>query len=126
MTNRFRSRLAVTIAAALLAAAGLFALRFPVFLDAFHQWGWQINCGNGFSPDLTQAAAAQPAGADFIGQCHSAVAARRAWAIPIALIGAVLTTTRLPAAMRHAPSAPHPTESTPPPRFDTWPDWMRR
>ena len=126
MKNRFSSRLAVTIAAALLVAAGLFALRFPVFLDAFDQWGWQINCGNGFSPDLTQSAAAQPAGADFIGQCHSAVAVRRAWTIPFALIGAVLITSRLLAATRHAPRAPQPTESTPPPRLDTWPDWMRR
>jgi hypothetical protein len=126
MPSRFSGRLAVTIAAALLVAAGLLALRFPVFLGAFDQWGWQINCGNGFSPDLTQAAAAQPASADFIGQCHGAVAVRRAWATPIALIGAVLITARLLAAIRHAPRAPQPTESTPPPRFDTWPDWMRR
>ena len=41
-----------------LIAVGLLALNFPVFLDAYDQWGFQVNCGTGFASDLSQAAAA--------------------------------------------------------------------
>ena len=41
-----------------LIAVGLLALNFPVFIDAFDQFGFQIKCGTGFCADLTQAAAA--------------------------------------------------------------------
>ena len=32
----------VGILSAILLCIGLFALRFPVFLDDYDQWGWQI------------------------------------------------------------------------------------
>ena len=44
---------------------GLLALRFPVFIDVYDQWGWQIKCGTGFGTDLTQAASAT--GGDYVG-----------------------------------------------------------
>jgi hypothetical protein len=72
-----------------LIAVGLFALKFPVFIDAFDQWGWQIKCGTGFSTNLSQAAEAS-GGGDYVGQCGTALLLRRLWAIPMVLIGAVL------------------------------------
>ena len=33
----------------ILIVAGLLALNFPVFIDAYDQLGWQIKCGTGFS-----------------------------------------------------------------------------
>ena len=41
-----------------LIAAGLLALNFPVFIDAYDEFGFQIKCGTGFISNLTQAAAA--------------------------------------------------------------------
>ena len=55
MVNR---RVLVVSAAVIFLAAGLFALYFPVFIDAYDQYGWQVKCGNGFTAELTQAASA--------------------------------------------------------------------
>lgn len=82
-TGRF---VALVTGAALL-AVGLLALRFPVFLSAFDQWGFQLNCGNGFHGSFAQATAAGPG---FAEQCQSAVATRRSWATPLAATGALL------------------------------------
>ena len=52
-------RLAYTgIVCAVVLGIGLLALNFPVFLDTYDQWGFQIKCGTGYAADLTQAAAA--------------------------------------------------------------------
>lgn len=72
-----------------LIAVGLLALKFPVFIDAFDQWGWQIKCGTGFGANLTQAAEAT-GGGDYVGRCGTALLLRRVWAIPMVLIGAIL------------------------------------
>lgn len=71
-----------------LAGIGLFALRFPVYLDDFDQWGFQINCGTGFSGDLHQALAATN-GADFVARCDTALLVRRLWTIPLIVVGTV-------------------------------------
>ena len=68
-------------------AAGLLALNFPVFIDAFDQFGFQIKCGTGFFTNLTQAEAA---GVDHVGQCETAVMLRRLWTIPLIVIGTLL------------------------------------
>jgi H+/Cl- antiporter ClcA len=79
-------RLAYTgIAAAVALAIGLFALNFPVFLDDYDQWGWQIDCGTGYVSELTQAAAA--VGEDYVDECESALLLRRVWTIPLVLLG---------------------------------------
>ena len=65
-------------------------LAIPVFLAAFDQWGFQINCGSGLHSDVAQAAMADSAGSRLIDQCHTAVAMRRAWAWPLVAAGAVL------------------------------------
>lgn len=87
MSNR---RFLAFAAGLLLLTAGVLALRFPVFLDDFDQWGFQINCGNGIAGNLTQAGVADSAGTDFVEQCHAAVALRRGWAIPLVAAGALL------------------------------------
>lgn len=77
---------------------GLFAMRFPVFIDAYDQFGWQVKCGSGFTTDLTQASSAEQkknqheanagaAGTNYVDQCEKALMMRRAWAIPTAALG---------------------------------------
>jgi hypothetical protein len=72
-----------------LIAVGLLALKFPVFIGSFDQWGWQIKCGTGFSSDLTQATAAS-GGDNYVGQCETALMVRRIWAIPMVAVGSIL------------------------------------
>ncbi|MBV9352164.1 MAG: hypothetical protein JOZ23_11615 [Mycobacterium sp.] len=83
------------IAGVLLLTVGLLALRFPVFLPVFDQWGFQINCGSGFQSSLTQAGIADSAGTHLVGQCHTAIAMRRAWTIPLAVAGALILSALL-------------------------------
>jgi hypothetical protein len=80
-------RLAYTgIVCGVVAAIGLLALNFPVFLDAYDQWGFQIKCGTGYAADLAQAASA--AGQhNFVDQCETALLVRRLWAFPLVAIG---------------------------------------
>ena len=82
-------RLAYTgIISAVVLAIGLFALRFPVFLDDYDQWGWQINCRTGYVSELTQAtAAAGPA--NYVDECQSALMIRRMWTIPLVVVSAI-------------------------------------
>jgi hypothetical protein len=74
-------------------AGGLFALLSPIMLDAYDPWGVQIGCGSAYSRQLHQAEVADqtPAAAtDYVGECSSAVAHRRAWTLPVLCIGAVI------------------------------------
>ena len=87
----------IGIGGAVLLGVGLFALRFPVLLDVYDQWGWQVECGNGFSADLSQAGAA---GQDLVEQCDSALLLRRSWTITLSLIGLTALLAVLVAAIR--------------------------
>jgi hypothetical protein len=87
MSNR---RFFVLVAGVALLVGGLLALRFPVFLPEFDQWGFQINCGSGFQSALTQAGIVDSSGTHFVDQCRTAITMRRAWAFPLAVAGAVL------------------------------------
>lgn len=105
----------IVFAAVLFLAGGLFALRFPVFIEAYDQFGWQVKCGSGFTTDLTQASNAEqkpagqnatagaphPAGGDYVGQCNNALIARRVWAIPSAALGGLTLTWVAAAALAH-------------------------
>lgn len=104
MTNR--GWLTLCLGGALV-AIGLVALNFPVFLDEYDRWGMQINCGTGYSANLDQAQIAIQASppSDFVDQCQSALAMRRAWAIPIAVTGWIVLCGIAVALWRHA--APH-------------------
>jgi hypothetical protein len=103
MSNR---RFLVLLAGVALVVFGLLALRFPVFLPDFDQWGVQINCGSGFSNALTQASAADSGGTHFVDQCTAAVAVRRAWAIPVTMVGVLMVGALMVRAPRqHSPAA---------------------
>jgi hypothetical protein len=98
MTNRVP--LTVFAAVALL-AGGMLALYFPVFIDAFDQFGWQVKCGNGFTTELTQASSAAATARNYVEQCNSALMVRRLWAIPTAGLGGVTLTWQAAAAVLH-------------------------
>lgn len=72
----------------ILVIIGLFALRFPVYIDDFDQWGWQVKCGSGLSADFAQAAAATNAD-HFVSDCETAVLLRRLWTVPLVVVGAI-------------------------------------
>lgn len=105
----------IVFAAVVFLAGGLFALRFPVFIEAYDQFGWQVKCGSGFTTDLTQASNAEKkpagrkanpgaphaAGGDYVGQCNNALIARRVWAIPSAALGGLTLTWVAAAALAH-------------------------
>jgi hypothetical protein len=78
----------IGIGSVVLIVVGLVALNFPVFIDAFDQWGWQIKCGTGYSSNLTQAAEAN--GGNYVDQCGTALMLRRIWAIPMVVIGSIV------------------------------------
>ena len=79
-------RLAYTgIVAGAVLAAGLLAMNFPVFLDAYDQYGWQIKCGTGYVTDLTQATAAV-GDQSYVDQCGNALLLRRLWTVPMTVI----------------------------------------
>jgi hypothetical protein len=95
LANMSTPRLLILMTGVLLLVGGLLALRFPVFLSDFDQWGFQINCGSGFGSDLTQAGTADSAGTHFVGQCHAAIAMRRAWTVPVVVAGTLLLSALL-------------------------------
>jgi hypothetical protein len=83
-------RLAYTgIVCGVLVVIGLIALNFPVFIDAFDQYGFQVKCGTGYLTDLSQAAAT--AGEhNYVDQCETALLLRRLWTIPLVAISALV------------------------------------
>ena len=103
----------VILAAGLsLLMVGLFALRIPVFLGDFDQWGFQINCGSGLRSAFSQARIADSTGTHFVDRCDSAIAVRRAWSIPLAVAGGLFLSALLisPSRGRSAnvqPALPH-------------------
>jgi hypothetical protein len=100
LLNTSNQRFAILIAGVALLAVGFLALRSPVFLADFDQWGFQINCGTGFHSELAQAAIAGSTGGQFVDQCQTAVATRRDWAIPLGAAGALLLSGLLATAPR--------------------------
>ncbi|MGE2716846.1 hypothetical protein ACQI4L_22550 [Mycolicibacterium litorale] len=88
----------IAVGGAILLAIGLFALRFPVFIDGYDQWGWQVKCGSGFAANLTQAENAAAGGTDFVGSCQDALLTRRLWTIPLIAVGVITLVAVLVAA----------------------------
>lgn len=89
--NRRHHRLAYTgIVCAVVVGIGLLALNFPVFLDAYDQWGFQIKCGTGYAADLAQAASAAAGQHNFVDQCQTALLVRRLWTVPLVAIGGLV------------------------------------
>jgi len=129
LANMSNQRLVVLAVGVLLVMGGLFALRFPVFIGDFDQWGFQINCGSGFRSAVTQAVIADSAGTHFVDRCHTALAMRRAWTIPLPVTGALLLSALLirPRRQRSAnASTAGETPSTASDPSDTRLDWTTR
>jgi hypothetical protein len=108
LINMSNQRFFVLVVGIALVVGGLLALRFPVFLPDFDQWGFQINCGSGIQSALTQAGVADSAGTQFVNQCHTAIAMRRAWSIPLVVVGALLL-----GALMVSPSRQHSANAQP-------------
>ena len=77
------------IVCGLLLLVGLIALNFPVLLDAYDQWGFQIKCGTGYDGDLSQAATAVGEH-NYVDKCDTALLMRRMWTIPLVVISGVV------------------------------------
>ena len=103
---------------AILLAGGLVALGFPVMLSDYDWYGVQIQCGNGYVSQLTQAQAEDqhlqttggpPANghpvSNYVEQCNAAIAHRREWAIPLSALGAVMVIPGLVKWWRNRPTA---------------------
>lgn len=80
---------------------GVIALVAPV--STADGSGGKINCGNGIAADMTAAREANESSvagvpilnqviphADFVEQCSSEISGRRAWAIPLAVVGLLM------------------------------------
>jgi hypothetical protein len=76
------------VLAVALIGVGLLALYFPVYIDVYDQFGFQIKCGTGFGASLSQAAEAR--GGDYVSQCQTALMMRRLWSIPMVAVGSIL------------------------------------
>jgi len=94
--ERRQHRLAyIGIAAAVVLGIGLLAMAFPVYIDDFDQYGWQIKCGTAYVGDLTQAAASHPPGnpdaeTTYVADCESALLFRRLWTVPLVAIAGIV------------------------------------
>lgn len=86
---------------AIILVAGIVGLLVPVSVSGGD--GQSVGCGNALISDLSGARAANDQGVanvpvlnqivphtDFVALCESAVSSRRAWAIPVAVIGALV------------------------------------
>lgn len=91
---RSNRQMYIGIAGVLLALVGLAAMLYPIHLSAYDMYGIKVNCGNGFSADLNQAAETH-GGHDVVSQCGNAVLLRRVWAIPTVALGWLLITAFL-------------------------------
>jgi hypothetical protein len=111
LMNMSTRRFWVLVAGVALVVVGLLALRFPVFLPDFDQWGFRVNCGSGFQSALTQAGVADSGGTHFVDQCHTAIAMRRAWSIPVVAFGALLLGALMVGPSGSANTQPQPAEA---------------
>lgn len=102
--NGSTRRLVILAVGLLLLVGGLYALRFPVFLGDFDQWGFQINCGSGLHSAFSQAMTADSTGTHFADRCGSAIAVRRAWSIPLAVAGGLFLSALLVSPLRGRPA----------------------
>jgi hypothetical protein len=90
----------VLFAGAVVLIAGVIALLVPVSVSG--EDGASIGCGNAVAADLSEARAANDRNlanvpilnqilpsTDYVAECQEAVSSRRAWSIPLAVVGAL-------------------------------------
>jgi hypothetical protein len=106
-SNQYAKEHGVTVRRLILAAgvilviAGVIALLVPVSVSDSN--GGSVGCGNAVAEDLSGARSANGGTVanvpilnqivphtDFVAQCQSAVSSRRAWSIPLAVVGALI------------------------------------
>lgn len=108
-----RDRFVIGLLATAAIALGIFALLYPVRLDAHDRWGAQIVCGTGIVSDHAQAETTGgvgfPDGAlvldptvhtDYVARCDAATWWRRGWAVTLIVPGAVVSAVLLRASHR--------------------------
>ena len=108
-------RLIIAVGAALL-LAGVIGLLVPVSISDGN--GHSIGCGNGIATDLSAARSANDNGVanvpilnqviphtDYVAKCQSAVGSRRAWSIPVGVLGLITVAGTLLAARQGAPQS---------------------
>ncbi len=110
-------RLIIAVGAVLL-LAGVIGLLVPVSVSdgSNGSGGHSIGCGNGIATDLSAARSANDNGVanipilnqvvphtDYVAKCQSAVGSRRAWSIPVAVLGLIAVAGALLAARQGAP-----------------------
>lgn len=92
-----KDRLVHSAVAASVIAVGVVALCWPVSLELYDRWGFQIICGSGLSGDYTQADTSGN-----VAECRSAIWTRRAWAGSLAVLGAAGMVALMPGVRRGA------------------------
>lgn len=101
MTPGMTPRRVVLLAGIAALLIGILALLMPVSTADGN--GGSIGCGNGFAADMSAARDANDSSVagvpilnqvvphtDFVAQCQSEISGRRAWAIPVAVLGLLM------------------------------------
>jgi hypothetical protein len=103
MTNK---GLLLAAAGVVFVVVGLFALNLPVHLADYDRYGFQVNCGTGYFPNMTQSTVADQAGhgTSYVDRCNTAVTIRRVWTIPLAALGSLIIAGLIVALWKHADS----------------------
>jgi hypothetical protein len=91
----------ILLGGAILLLAGVIALLVPISISKGD--GSSLSCGNAVAEDLSGARSANESSiagipilnqvvphADYVAQCQSAVSGRRAWSIPLAVVGVLV------------------------------------
>jgi hypothetical protein len=110
------ARRLVVLVGAVILVVGLVGLLIPVSVSDGN--GKSVGCGNALVSDMSGAQAANNQGVanvpvlnqivphnDYVAMCQSAVSSRRTWAIPVAVIGAVVLVGSLLIANRRTAGA---------------------
>lgn len=101
-------RIYIAITGLLIGFIGLAALGFPVYLDQFDSYGIKVSCGNGIEAKLTHTDLTD--GSALAARCDTAVLVRRAWAIPLVVLGSGLVAFFLIGWVRNDPAEEDPEE----------------
>ncbi len=81
-------RLLAMIAAAAVLGIGVLLMWQPVYLPDFDSYGLQIRCGSGFLADMSHPELVDGGAGPLRDRCESALLQRRAWAVPMMVVGA--------------------------------------
>lgn len=108
----------ILLGGVILLLAGVIGLLVPVSTSSSD--GKDVGCGNALFQNLDQARSANASSVagvpilnqivphtDYVAQCESELSNRRAWSIPVAILGIVIAASSFAVRGRSAASAPH-------------------